>query len=88
LTYQQLLILYEENQLRKVEEYKILANIHGIDIDANKEITKGKEINNTFLQFGDPKEYDNLSKKEREKLTEKMLKQHRQWSTSTKVLGG
>lgn len=84
MTLKQILILYEESQLRKLEEYKIIAGLHGVNLDDNieREKTKTEKNNVSFLAFQDPKKYRNLSKEKREEITEKMLSQHKNWSVN------
>jgi len=67
------------------------AAIHGIDLDKT---TKGSDVPQTQgkqmagFKFGKPEDYEHMSKEEREKLTQKMMGQHKAWNAIQKPMGG
>ena len=61
-----------------------MAGVHGIDVD--KEMKKKKEEDG--FMFRDPKDYEHLSKEEKEKLTQEMLGKHKGWADQESPLKG
>ena len=89
LTYSQVSGLYDELQKCKDREFKIQAALHGVDLskDSNAEGKKeSTEPTQSAMLFGDPEEYSHLSQKEKEDLTEKMMKKHKAWAGDS-ILG-
>lgn len=69
---------------------KFLAGVHGIDLSSslgkgNK--TKSEKPDQKIPLFGDPEEYKNLSKEERDKVTEKMMNKHKSWANNDFLKG-
>jgi len=62
--------LYRHTIARQYEERKFLAAIHGIDVGEKKDSRRSENSN---VLFKDPKEYEGLSEKEKEKLTQNMM---------------
>lgn len=75
-----MLVLFEDYQEKQMQERRFLAGIHGINL--NKEMKKqgNKETADSSFMFGDPKDYEKMSKKEREKKTKEMMGKHRNWA--------
>ena len=60
-----------------MQERRFLAAIHGINLDKEiKKQTKKHKEDGSFM-FGDPKEYEKMSKGERKKKTEEMMGKHK-----------
>ena len=75
-----MLVLFEDYQERQMQERRFQAAIHGINLDKEmKKQTKKKKEDGSFM-FGDPKEYEKMSKKERKKKTEEMMGKHKTWA--------
>ncbi len=78
--------LYEEIQRLKYEELKIQAALHGAKIQgpAPMSDSSGPTEDNRSQDipvFKDPSEYDHLSDEEKNTLTDKMMAQHKMWSS-------
>jgi uncharacterized HAD superfamily protein len=66
-------------------DYKFHASLQGVDLD--KQVTKADNqfindvntVQNKMLTFQDPKEYEKLTKEEREEITRKMMGEHKRW---------
>lgn len=75
MTYSQFEALFNYAQKRSDERLKINAAMHGIDLkkayQKHVEETKNKE-----LVFKDPSEYEQMTKEEREALTQQMMRHH------------
>lgn len=91
LTLSQVHTLYVCAMRRKNDEYRFYALLHGHDLDKDKN-NKSKTSSQRRQQqqskqslpiFGDPEEYKNMSKEERDNLTQKMMKQHQTWAKSS-----
>jgi len=93
LTLNQVEVLYEQAMIRKTEEFKFHAAIHGASFDEDKNKSDGtqqssqrsaselKQPSNQSLPiFQDPKEYERMDDAQKEQLTQKMMKQHKQWA--------
>lgn len=85
LTVSQIQSLYHYAIKRKGEEYKFLALIHGVNLDSSgdsqQQSQQQQPQNQSLPIFGDPeKDYAHLSAEEKEKETEKMMRQHRGWA--------
>ena len=75
-----MLVLFEDYQERQMQERRFQAAIHGINLDKEmKKQTMKKKEDSSFM-FGDPKEYEKMSKEERKKKTEEMLGKHKSWA--------
>ncbi len=87
LTIQQVQALYETHCKRVYEERKFLAAINGVDVsgEGEKEGTKSSvnydkiEKKQGMPLFRDPSEYEDMSQEEKDKLTNNMMSQHKQW---------
>lgn len=82
----QIQLMYEHIGDRKYNDYRFFASLSGVDLD--KELRKEKDQKSVLSEqqkkqdlplFRDPDEYNEYSQEEREKITEDMKKQHRQW---------
>jgi hypothetical protein len=72
LTIGQVQSLFELNQDREISRMKFFAKLQGVDIDKQlKEKEKESKV-----KFKDPKDYEKMSKEEREKLTQEMMQGH------------
>jgi hypothetical protein len=71
--------LYELTQEREGQKLRFLASLQGVKLDAPVVSEKPRD---TTL-FLDPKEYENLSKEERQALTNKMMGVHKQAMAAT-----
>ncbi len=91
--------MYEHTMDRKYSEHRFYAALQGVDLD--KELKKkGHKTQSEELEdqqnkqdlplFRDPDEYDHLSDEEKEKITQDMKKQHKNWvqQGNTSVGGG
>lgn len=74
---------------RDNEEYKFLAALQGIELDGESSEKEGSNSNHVSsgketsqLLFGDPADYEKMSDKKREDLTNKMLAKHKSWAQS------
>lgn len=90
-------------QIKRMHEYiaedekaknKFQAIIHGIDLDkaskkkGDKKSLDEQEKKQDLPIFRDPDSYDEMSQEERDRLTQKMMRKHRQWAHGTsKSLG-
>ena len=57
------------------------AAFFGVDLD--KEVEKEKEVSS--LAFVDPSEYEKMPVEERQKLTDKMMSQHKEWAGNVRM---
>lgn len=86
LTLNQISILYEHAEKRRLDEFKLLGKMLGAEFsdDSEEETTKKKEITEDQNQgvplFKDPEDYKHMSKEERKKLTQDMMQKHRNWA--------
>jgi len=83
--------LYAHTVVRKADEYKLLAAMHGIDVEkgsekknenSNEEDTPQQPQQPRGQQlpiFGDPESYKHLSDEEKENETRRMMSQHKAW---------
>jgi len=63
-----------------MQERRFQAGIHGINLDKEmKKQTKKQKEEKSFM-FGDPKDYEKMSEKERKKKTEQMMGKHKAWA--------
>jgi len=87
----QVQLMFEHIMERKNNEYRFFAALQGIDLD--KELKKkGQKTQSQDLDdqqskqdlplFRDPEEYDNMSQEERDRLTQEMMSQHKNWAES------
>lgn len=79
--------LYCNIKKKKFDEFKMLAMLHGVDL---KDTQSGSSPSNSALEpevplFGDPDSYKHLSDAEKNSLTEKMMKGHKNWASN--ILG-
>lgn len=92
LTEEQVETLYEHAIKRQNLHYRILAGFHGIKISdtvessgvvsvKSNEIPAGVDAPEHFV-FDDPKNYEKLSEEQRAKMTESMMKNHKDWVES------
>lgn len=82
LTYDQIIGLYE-CKLKEDEEYlRFQAAIHGAKLKETGRVPASSEDNlkKAVPMFGDPKDYESLSKEEREEMTAKMMGKHKIWA--------
>jgi len=63
-----------------MQERRFLAGIHGINLDKEikKQTNKNKE--ESSFMFGDPKDYEKMSEKERKEKTQIMMGKHKAWA--------
>jgi len=63
------------------EQYKFQAGLQGIDLDKQTGNVSGveRETKGNVFTFQDPKNYEKMTKEEREQLTHKMMQGHKQW---------
>jgi len=89
----QVQLMFEHAMERKNNEYRFFAALQGIDLD--KELKKkGQKTQSQTLDdqqkkqnlplFRDPEEYKDMSQEERERLTQEMMSQHKNWAESGK----
>lgn len=72
--------LFENIQKSKLYEYKFQASLHGVELkDTNNHVDKSENVG-TVPFFSDPKDFDHLSKSEKEEMTAKMISKHKSWS--------
>ncbi len=90
ITLRQANTLFTEIQKIKSEEFKVQAALQGVDIDKDKAISSptASSTKSPSMIFGDPNEYNSLSKDEAQNLTEKMMGKHKHWAGEKKGLGG
>jgi len=79
----QFIAMYSHLSDSKWEDRKFQAAIAGIDLE--KEVKKQKaksslQSQQGVLLFKDPKDYEKLSKEEREKMTQDMMGLHKSWA--------
>ena len=80
--------LLKRYYIKDNEEYKFLAALQGIELDGenNKEGSDSNHVSSvketSQLLFGDPADYEKMSDKKREELTDKMLAKHKSWAQS------
>lgn len=63
-----------------MQERRFLAGIHGINLDKEMKKQESKEKTESSFMFGDPKEYEKMSKEEKDKKTKEMMGKHKNWS--------
>ena len=84
LTYIQIESLYEYSMIYKDKEYRIIGAFHGISVGdksvPTSELPDGVDDAKSFV-FGDPDSYKKMSQEEKEELTQKMMGNHKQWSS-------
>jgi hypothetical protein len=86
LTYYQIECLFHNTMQQKDAEYRIIGAFHGISLSDDKVVPKdqlpeGVSDAKTFV-FGDPDSYKKMSQEEKEKLTQEMMGNHKQWSST------
>ena len=91
LTFFQIETLFENAVKLKAQEYKIVGAFHGVSFDDKKaipsdQLPEGVSDARKFV-FGDPNSYKNLGQEEREKLTQEMMGNHKQWSSGGGIGG-
>ena len=69
------------------DKLKIRAALVGVDLDQKVGKQKVKEVTGDSFIFKDPEEYKDLTKKEKEELTKKMMVKHKQWVAGRKEIG-
>ena len=72
-----MLVLFEDYQERQMEDRRFLAALRGINLDKEIKKHKGKQVEEKTFMFGDPKEYEKMSDKERKEKTQKMMGKHK-----------
>lgn len=77
LALSQVQALYKHAMGRKNDEYRFYALLHGADLDTTQQ---QQPANQSLPIFGDPESYKNMSKEERDNLTNKMMGQHKGWA--------
>jgi len=76
--------LFDEIQKLKHAEFRMQAALQGVDL--SKEDKKQESTpKQPSLVFGDPTAYDNLSDKDKQELTNKMLRKHKAWAKGSTV---
>lgn len=89
LTYSQIETLFDIYSSQKSDEYEIIGAFHGIstkDSVPKSQLPEGVNDAKKFV-FGDPESYKNMSEDERQKLTEEMMGNHKEWSSSGGIGG-
>ena len=91
LTYFQIEVLYDNAMKIKDRDYRIIGAFHGITFDDKKvvpadQLPEGVSDPRKFV-FGDPKSYENMGQEERDKLTQEMMGNHKQWSSGGGIGG-
>lgn len=85
LTWDQIEGLFNSAIKRKNDDYKIIGAFHGVEIgDGEKSVPKSELPQGTTAKtfvFGDPDSYKNMDQNEKQKLTETMMGNHKQWSS-------
>ena len=90
ITYPQIEFMYESCLKDKLQDYKIIGSLHGVDISGKKnEVSKnqlppGVEKAEHFV-FGAPEDYAHLSAEERDSLTKRMMAHHEGFAGSSKL---
>ena len=82
MTTKQILILYDELQIRKMHEFEFLANIHGVDTSDTpntSNVSVNKETKEDLPKFCDPKDYEHMTQERREELTVNMRGKYVKW---------
>lgn len=77
MTIKQTYALFENLQESKTNDLIFLAGIHGIDLKSKLKPQSDRKDNALF--FGDSDSYADLSEKEKEDLTKKMIGKHKNW---------
>lgn len=72
-----MLVLFEDYQERQMQERRFQAAIHGINLEKEMKKQDNKKTEEKTFMFGDPKEYEKMSKEEKKDLTEKMMGKHK-----------
>jgi len=82
LTFKQTLTLFIHAQKREEKSMMFQARLHGFRIPDDKLVVQTEVTDRApdDFVFQDPKEYENLSNEEREKLTKKMMVMHKSWA--------
>lgn len=83
-----MMFFYLRVQEEEYEKMKFDAGLHGIDLD--KIVSKQQTIHTNKgdvtlpgeFMFGDPEENKNLSEKEKQELTDKMMGMHKRWANN------
>ncbi len=75
------MILWKALQEENYRKLKERAAFFGVDLD--KEAEKNKE--DSMYLFKDPKEYEKMTVEERQKLTDKMMSQHKGWAEKARM---
>lgn len=86
-----MLYLYGHVQRKKIDEWKILASMHGITIKDEPKDSKDDMFDfgsnapgpKNDMLFGDPADYENMTDDEKEALTQRMMSNHKQFAGST-----
>ena len=72
-------VLYSEWEKRENDRRKFELLIHGGKIDESITTVSARSSSpNDYMMFRDPKEYESMTKEEREELTRKMMKGHKE----------
>jgi hypothetical protein len=73
--------LFEHAQKRENDNRRFQAAIHGAEVKDAPAVAVQKKKDDKFM-FGDPEEYKNMPKAEREALTKTMMGSHKRWGQS------
>jgi hypothetical protein len=81
--------LFEHTQKRELQKMKFWAALVGVDIDKEAEETPRTppklSSKSSGMMFRDPKDYEHMSKEERQALTDKMMGAHQRVMAKTPI---
>jgi len=91
-----MVVLFEHTEKRLIEQMKFNATLHGAKVDWNDNGKRSTWGDGTFapskpknaFMFGDPAAYEQMPMEERQKLTDRMMNQHKMWVQESKPMGG
>ena len=80
--------LFDHSESRLADVLRFQAGIHGIKLNDHVPAQTKEDRPKTSFMFGDPDDYREMSREERQALTDKMMNQHQIWVMEKKPLGG
>ena len=80
--------MYEEAQKREYDKFKSLGLLLGVKLEEGDGRSSPTSVPKGNLQFGDPREYEKMSKEERVEQTEKMMGHWKKWAKSSSLEAG
>ena len=90
ITFPQIEFMYESCVKDKLQDYKIIGSLHGVDISGegksvpSNQLPPGVDKAEHFV-FGAPEDYEHLSEQERDDLTKKMMSHHEIFAGGSKL---